>query len=51
MTTPIGSAAWALPVAALIRRIGIEEQMLRDALGSDYEAFAGGRARLIPGVW
>ncbi len=48
---PVASATWALPLVALVRRIGIEEEMLRGALGSDYEAFARGRARLVPGVW
>jgi protein-S-isoprenylcysteine O-methyltransferase Ste14 len=36
---------------AMARRIGIEEEMLRDGLGEDYERYAGGRKRLIPGVW
>lgn len=36
---------------ALTRRIGIEETMLREGLGEDYERFASKRKRLIPGVW
>jgi protein-S-isoprenylcysteine O-methyltransferase Ste14 len=36
---------------SLVRRIGIEEAMLRQGLGSDYEHFASTRKRLVPGVW
>ena len=28
-----------------------EEQQLTDALGEEYEQFAAGRKRLVPGVW
>lgn len=45
------SLAWALPVGALVHRVGVEESLLRDALGSDYAAYEAGRRRLIPGVW
>ncbi len=38
-------------VAATVRRIGIEEQMLREGLGADYDSFAATRKRLVPGVW
>jgi len=37
--------------AGLLVRIRAEERQLVDALGSDYERFAAGRRRLIPGVW
>jgi protein-S-isoprenylcysteine O-methyltransferase Ste14 len=36
---------------AMARRIGVEEAMLRQGLGEDYERYASGRKRLIPGVW
>lgn len=32
-------------------RIRIEERFMREALEARYEAYAAGRARLIPGVW
>jgi protein-S-isoprenylcysteine O-methyltransferase Ste14 len=37
--------------AGLLVRIRIEERQLIDALGTEYERFAAGRRRLIPGVW
>jgi protein-S-isoprenylcysteine O-methyltransferase Ste14 len=36
---------------SLVRRIRVEEAMLRQGLGSDYEHFAARRKRLLPGVW
>ena len=45
------SLAWALPTAALVHRVHVEEQMLRSTLGARYEDFAAGRSRLVPGVW
>jgi len=36
---------------AMIRRIRVEEDALRDSLGSQYRDYANGRARLLPGVW
>lgn len=50
VTAP-ASALWALPTLALFHRIEVEEAMLRDALGTEYEGFVRGRARLIPEVW
>ena len=35
----------------LLVRIRAEERQLIDALGPEYERFAAGRRRLIPGVW
>jgi protein-S-isoprenylcysteine O-methyltransferase Ste14 len=35
--------------AVLVWRIGVEEQVLLDVPG--YRGYAGGRARLLPGVW
>lgn len=32
-------------------RIGAEERQLTQALGAEYERFAAGRKRLLPGVW
>ncbi|MBS2029266.1 MAG: isoprenylcysteine carboxylmethyltransferase family protein [Deltaproteobacteria bacterium] len=32
-------------------RIQVEERFLREALATRYEAYAAGRARLIPGLW
>jgi protein-S-isoprenylcysteine O-methyltransferase Ste14 len=45
------SIAWALPPLALVRRINVEERVLRDALEERYESYAAARARLIPGLW
>ncbi len=45
------SALWALPVLALVRRIQVEESVLRDALGEAYIDFSTDRARLVPGLW
>lgn len=45
------SALWVLPVLALVRRIEVEETMLRNVLGADYAHFARGRPRLVPKVW
>jgi len=36
---------------SLVRRIGIEESMLRQGLGPAYERFSATRKRLLPGVW
>lgn len=41
----------ALPFAALLYRIRVEEALLGRALGQTYGTYAKGRARLIPGVW
>ena len=39
-------------LAVMIRRIGVEEEALRDGLGEGvYDQYAAGRARLIPGIW
>ena len=32
-------------------RVGPEEQMMRDAFGPDYDAYAARTKRLIPGIW
>jgi protein-S-isoprenylcysteine O-methyltransferase Ste14 len=37
--------------AGLAVRIHVEERQLTESLGSEYERFAAGRKRLIPGVW
>ena len=37
--------------AGLAVRIRAEERQLTQALGADYEHFAAGRKRLVPGVW
>jgi protein-S-isoprenylcysteine O-methyltransferase Ste14 len=48
---------WALPVVAVLGGVGLyvriraEERQLNQALGEDYERFAAGRKRLVPGVW
>jgi protein-S-isoprenylcysteine O-methyltransferase Ste14 len=48
---------WALPVfvvlggAGLYVRIRAEERQLTKALGTEYEQYAAGRKRLVPGVW
>ena len=40
-----------LPAIPLAWRIRVEEDALRSELGSAYAEYAGGRARLIPGIW
>lgn len=45
------SLTWALPAAALVHRVKVEEQLLRSTLAHRYEHFADSRARLAPGVW
>ncbi len=48
---------WSLVAAAVLGgtglavRIRAEERQLTQALGADYEHFAAGRKRLVPGVW
>lgn len=37
--------------AGLAVRIRAEERQLNQALGAEYEQFAAGRKRLVPGVW
>ncbi len=41
----------ALPASALVKRIGVEEAMLTEALGEVYVAYSSRTARLIPGIW
>jgi protein-S-isoprenylcysteine O-methyltransferase Ste14 len=41
----------ALPLAALVRRIHVEEAELSRVLGDPYRAYASATKRLIPGVW
>lgn len=43
--------ATALALAGHLPRIVVEERELRAAFGDDYERFARGRARLVPGAW
>jgi protein-S-isoprenylcysteine O-methyltransferase Ste14 len=53
----LGDDVWALPAVAVLVSIGLavriraEERQLDEALGADYERFATGRKRLVPGVW
>jgi protein-S-isoprenylcysteine O-methyltransferase Ste14 len=48
---------WALLVVAVLGGLGLyvriraEERQLTQALGEEYEHFAAGRKRLVPGVW
>jgi protein-S-isoprenylcysteine O-methyltransferase Ste14 len=44
-------AATALSGASLAVRIRAEERQLTQALGAEYQHFAAGRKRLVPGVW
>ena len=39
------------PTTVLVHRIGVEERMLVDRFGADYDRYAAGRARLVPGIW
>jgi len=38
-------------VIALAHRIQVEEALLRQGLGNDYDRYAASRKRLVPGVW
>lgn len=48
---------WGLLAVAVLAGLGLavriraEERQLRDSLGEEYEHFAAGRKRLVPGVW
>ncbi len=43
--------AVALPLAAYLYRIPIEERALAERLGEPYARYAAGRARIVPWVW
>jgi protein-S-isoprenylcysteine O-methyltransferase Ste14 len=45
------AAAAALGGTGLAVRIRAEERQLTQALGAEYQHFAAGRKRLVPGVW
>ena len=51
------AGVWSLVAAAVLGGAGLavrmhaEERQLTDALGEEYEQFAAGRKRLVPGVW
>jgi protein-S-isoprenylcysteine O-methyltransferase Ste14 len=45
------AALVALPAAALVGRIRVEEAALRAELGDAYTEYSAGRSRLIPRVW
>jgi protein-S-isoprenylcysteine O-methyltransferase Ste14 len=48
----VSLAVLTVPYAcAMAYRIRIEEGMLREGLGADYETYAQSRKRLVPGVW
>jgi protein-S-isoprenylcysteine O-methyltransferase Ste14 len=46
--------AWGFVLAwigLVVRRIGLEEAHMRELFGAEYETFAQGRARLLPGIY
>jgi protein-S-isoprenylcysteine O-methyltransferase Ste14 len=45
------AACLVFGTAAFVQRIVVEEQALQAGLGDEYEHFASGRKRLVPGVW
>jgi protein-S-isoprenylcysteine O-methyltransferase Ste14 len=45
------AAAVLFPTAAVVYRIAHEERLLRGALGSRYDGYAGRTKRLLPGIW
>ncbi len=47
----ISLALAALPTAALVHRIHVEEDMLLGALGTSYSDYCSRTARLVPGCW
>ena len=48
---------WSLVAVAVLGgtglavRIHVEERQLTESLGGEYEQYAAGRKRLVPGVW
>jgi protein-S-isoprenylcysteine O-methyltransferase Ste14 len=44
-------ACVALPVAAILNRLRVEEPVLERELGEEYRQYARGKKRLVPGVW
>jgi protein-S-isoprenylcysteine O-methyltransferase Ste14 len=38
-------------LAAMVRRISVEERALTQALGEEYASYAADRSRMLPGVW
>ena len=44
-------AVLCIPLYGLTRRIRVEEAVLLEVFGTEYEQFAEGRYRLIPGIW
>ena len=51
-TNAIAVVAAALPTSlAYLYRIAVEEAMLRELLGAEYERYAARTARLIPGIY
>jgi len=45
------AALAALPLAATLRRINVEEAALADVLGQPYLAYQDRTKRLVPGIW
>ncbi len=51
-TDAVAVVAAVLPTSlAYLYRIAVEEAMLRDRLGAEYERYAARTARLIPGIY
>jgi protein-S-isoprenylcysteine O-methyltransferase Ste14 len=48
---PPGRPAVAGGWAGLAARIHAEERQLTESLSAEYEHFAAGRKRLVPGMW
>ena len=38
-------------LAAMVRRISVEERALTQPLGEEYASYAADRARMLPGIW
>ena len=47
----ISLGATALPIAALVHRIDVEEKMLVERLGDDYRAYRLCTHRMLPRIW
>lgn len=50
-TVPAIVVAFGGTLPAMIRRIQVEERVLRGALGERYTTYAEARSRLVPGLW
>ena len=52
VATPVFAFAdYSLRPVLFAFRLGLEERMMLEAFGKDYEAYRGRTERLVPGIW